>query len=206
MSAWESKGDEQEPRGAARRGAKPLLLQALHTGDVRALVVHPGLSCLPTVAWLWGQGHRQSPPVATPAPRDLPGTAQTSPARWQEGLRPRTLQRQQTRFVLGEGLSVPLGDPTALGGCEPGAEPEPGTFVRQAFLLPAGIWTKTCNQQDRAHSHSSNTRGILRWKSFQKLQEITNEEHYSAAARGSFPRQRGPFSSRQELPFLPSPT
>lgn len=51
--------------------------------------------------------------------------------------------------MLGEGSSVHLWHHTALGGCEPGVEPEPSAFIGQAFLSPAEVWTKTYTQQDR---------------------------------------------------------
>lgn len=118
---------------------------------------HPGLSCLPTVIWLWDRGHLQSPPLGMPHQRPETSQerfhtrreAQTSRACWQEGLCPWTPQCQQTRPVLRQGLNILLWDHTALGVCEPGAEPEPGTLVGQAFLSPIGVWTKTYNQRDR---------------------------------------------------------
>lgn len=110
------------------------------------------------------------------------------------------------RFVLGEGLSIHLWDHGALGGCEPGAEPEPSALMGQAFLSPAGVWTKTYNQRDRAPSHSSDTHGILWWKSFKKLQETNREEHYSPLPEEAFPSKGAhPHAGRSCLSCLHLP-
>lgn len=121
------------------------LLQALHPGE---LWFSPGSQPPAHHPLVEGSG-----PSAITALHQCPGTSwewvhqrrevQTSRACWQEGLCPWTLCHQQMHFVLREGLSIHLWDHGALGGCEPGAEPEPGALIGQAFLLPAGVWTKT---------------------------------------------------------------
>lgn len=166
--------------------------------------LHPGLSCWsshldvglgPSAVTVLGHTSVQGPPRngstctgGSKHPHSLPGGA--------GGAVPWTLQRQQTWFMLREGLSAHPWDRTALGSAS--LEQSQSRHVHQTtFSLTCRGLDQDLQPVAQGPSHTSDTRGMLRWKTLKKMQETNHD--------GAFPT-KGPILMQAGAAFSPSPT